>query len=351
MGQVTIENPTIQVEISAQHTLNDALIETLMDEIRYRYNLDSDWSPFSAAFADDPVLGPIIMRWRGMRPGHQGSLYEYVIIGIVLQNATVRRSIQMVQALLEHSGTLLAFDDKKLWCFWEPGGLQQATEEDLRALKVGYRARSIKKLDHFAQGLIDERALRGQDRQTQKQASLQLYGIGPVTVGYRFFDVFHQWDRFDPISPWEQKISSKLFVDADPQNPVPIEQWLNHFKRYGAYQHLAVHSLWEDLWWRRQQEEVTWLEPLIRAESCLTETRRTRPGVSILLCTRGSITVGAEGRLSSWVESKVKLVSGATLHFRRACLCLFGESILMSNQLYHREAETKRHVPKAHRSG
>lgn len=121
----TTEEPAILVEIYAQQALDDALIETLMDEIRYRYNLDGDLSAFYAAFADDPILGPIIRRWRGMRPGHQGSLYEYLVIGIVLQNATVRRSIQMLQALLEHYGKLLEFDDKKLSCFWEPGGLRQ----------------------------------------------------------------------------------------------------------------------------------------------------------------------------------------------------------------------------------
>lgn len=266
VGQGTIENPMVKVEIFAQHTLNDALIETLMNEIRYRYNLDGDLSAFYEAFANDLVLGPIIRRWRGMRPGHQGSLYEYVIIGIVLQNATVRRSIQMLQALLERYGTLLAFDDKTLWCFWEPGGLQSATEEDLRALKVGYRARSIKKIDdQFAQGTIDEMALRGKDRQTQRNALLSLYGVGPATVGYLLFDVFHQWDVFDHISPWEQKIYSKLFFDVDPENPVAVEQLLTYFERYGAYQQLAVHYLWEDLWWRRKHEGVPWLEPLIRA--------------------------------------------------------------------------------------
>ena len=266
VGHGTIEEPGILVEVYAQRALDDALIETLMNEIRYRYNLDCDLSPFYTAFADDPVLGSIIRRWRGMRPGHQGSLYEYVIIGIVLQNATVRRSIQMLQALLEHHSKSLEFDDKKLWCFWEPGGLQQATEEELRALKVGYRARSIKKLDdQFALGTIDESVLRGKDRQTQRNALLQLYGVGPATVGYLLFDVFHQWDVIDHISPWEQKIYSKLFFDADPEDPVPVEQLLSHFERYRAYQQLAVHYIWEDLWWRRKHEDVPWLERLIRA--------------------------------------------------------------------------------------
>jgi hypothetical protein len=44
---------------------------------------------------------------------------------------------------------------------------------------------------------------------------------------------------------------------------------------------------------------------------------------------------------STEVGSKVKLVSGATLLFSRACLWLFGEYMLMSNQLEHREVETK----------
>ena len=42
---------------------------------------------------------------------------QAVIIGIVLQNCTVRRSIQMMQALFEKYGVLLEFAGKQLWCF------------------------------------------------------------------------------------------------------------------------------------------------------------------------------------------------------------------------------------------
>jgi 3-methyladenine DNA glycosylase/8-oxoguanine DNA glycosylase len=45
-----------------------------------------------------------------MRPAHAGSLYECLVIAIVLQNATVRRTVQMMQALLERYGTLLSYD-------------------------------------------------------------------------------------------------------------------------------------------------------------------------------------------------------------------------------------------------
>ena len=156
-----------------------------------------------------------------MRPGISSSLYEYLIIGIVLQNATVRRSIQMFKALLEHYGTPLAYDGQRAVVFLAAGRAGTAVSEDeLRALKVGYRAKSIKRVDDaFAQGLIDEIALRRQDQGDAAAGPAELYGVGPATVWYLLFDVFHHWDLFNHISPWEQKIYSKLFFDRDPKPP------------------------------------------------------------------------------------------------------------------------------------
>lgn len=262
----SIDQPDIRVDIHHTGKLEGQCLDSLMAEVRYRYNLDLDLSDFYAAFGKDEVLGPILSRWRGMRPGHPSSLYEYLIIGIVLQNATVRRSIQMFQALLEHYGTQLSFDRRDLWCFWPPGSLTGIDEAELRALKVGYRARSIKRIDDaFAAGQIDELALRQQDRETQRRELLKLYGVGPATVWYLLMDVFHHWDFFDHISPWEQKIYSKVFFDRMPEDPAPVDALLQHFEQYGAYKQLAVHYIWEDLWWKRKNEHIPWLEKLIRA--------------------------------------------------------------------------------------
>jgi 3-methyladenine DNA glycosylase/8-oxoguanine DNA glycosylase len=260
-----IEQPNLHVDVFDTQPLADEFLSSLAGEVRYRYNLDLDLSGFYRAFDADPVLGPVIHRWRGMRPGHPSSLYEYLIIGIVLQNATIRRSIQMFQVLLENHGTRLEFDGQKLWCLWEPGALAAVTEADLRALKLGYRAKSIRRIDEsFARGLVDEFALRKQNRETQMKTLLKLYGVGPATVWYLLFDVFHHWDFFNHISPWEQKIYSKLFFDQDPENPVPVERLLAHFERYGQFKQLAVHYLWEDLWWKRKNDHIPWLEALIR---------------------------------------------------------------------------------------
>lgn len=259
------KKPKIIIDIYSDKKLDNKFIDTLTEEIKYRYNLDLDLTDFYKTFSKDKILKPIINKFNGMRPGHPSSLYEYLLIGIVLQNATVRRSVQMFKALLENYGTLLEFDDQKLWCFFKPGKLLKISVDDLRALKLGYRAKSIKKIDdYFSDNLMDEMELRKKDRETQMEELLKLYGVGPATVWYLLFDVFHHWDFFNHVSPWEQKIYSKVFFDVDPETPVPVEKILKHFEQFGDYKQLAVHYIWEDLWWKRKNENIPWLEKQIR---------------------------------------------------------------------------------------
>jgi len=264
-GSGNLQKPKIKLNIYYQLPLDSNFIDSLVEEISYRFNLNLDLNDFYQSFKDDKVLGPIIKKWKGLRPGHPSSLYEYLIIGIVLQNATVRRSIQMFQALLENYGKLIEYDNKKLWCFWKPGGLEKVTEDELRALKVGYRAKSIKKIDDdFTNNKISELELRSKDLETQREELLEFYGVGPATVSYLLFDVFHHYDFFDHISPWEQKIYSKLFFNQEPEDPVPVKKLLKYFEKFKGYRQLAVYYIWEDLWWKRKTKKIPWLEKLIR---------------------------------------------------------------------------------------
>ncbi len=139
-------------------------------------------------------------------------------------------------------------------------------EAELRELKVGYRAKSIKRVTAaFVNGEINEFDLRKRNREEQRQALLDLYGIGPASVGYLLFDVFHHMDEMEHISPWEQKIYSKLFFDTDPDEPVPVDTLLDYFKaHFEGYRGLAAHYFWEDLFWHHKHEPVEWLEKLVR---------------------------------------------------------------------------------------
>jgi len=262
----TVARPRIALSIWSARQLDPDFISRLTNEIIYRYNLQLDLTEFYSRFKSHPTLGPVVRKWRGMRPLNYSSLYEYLIIAIVLQNATVRRSVNMIQALLENYGTPLSYDGQRLYCFWEPEVIDAVTEQELRALKVGYRAKSIKRVTAAFVGKdIDEFILRSKSREEQRQALLGLYGIGPASVGYILSDVFHHMNELETISPWEQRIYSKLFFDTEPDTPIPVEQLLAYFnEQFGEYRMLAVHYFWEDLFWKRKNEHIEWLEKLIR---------------------------------------------------------------------------------------
>ena len=262
----TVARPKIKLSVWSQAPLSAAFRQSLRAEIEYRYNLALDLAPFTRALKSDPQLGPVLRRWRGMRPMSASSLYEYLIFAIVLQNATVRRSVNMLQALFDAYGVRLAYAGRELAGFWPPAVMGRATEAELRQLKVGYRAKSFLRVtEAFTRGDIDELALRSQPLETQREALISLYGVGPASVGYLLFDVFHQWDELSHISPWEQKIYSKLFFNRDPEKPAPAEKLLALFEqRFSGYKMLAVHYLWEDLFWQRKTQPVEWLEKLIR---------------------------------------------------------------------------------------
>jgi 3-methyladenine DNA glycosylase/8-oxoguanine DNA glycosylase len=264
--QGTVDHPRVSLSVWSQEELARRFVDELVDEVDYRYKFDLDLGEFNRRFGGDPQLGPVIDRWRGMKPLNHSSLYEYLIIAIVLQNATVRRSVNMMQALFESYGTLVSYDGRELYCFWEPGAIDRITEEELRRLKVGYRAKSIKRVtDAFVKREINEVELRGRSKEQQREALLALYGIGPASVWYILSDVFHHVNELNHISPWEQKIYSKLFFDRDPDDPVPVDVLLRTFEeRFGEYKMLAVHYVWEDLFWHRKHEPVDWLERLIR---------------------------------------------------------------------------------------
>jgi len=262
----TVEQPKIEIEVWGEPAAKEMYAGCLLHEMSYRYNFDLDTVSVYKTFEKFPELQLPMKNLYGMRPGQPSSLYEYVIIGIVLQNAAVRRSISMFRTLLIDYGEQVSFAGKELLCMFDPGRFANVPEEELRTKKFGYRARSIKRVDaQFATGEYDEEQLRELPVDEQKSKLLSLYGVGPATVWYLLFDICHRWEIFEHISPWEQKLYSQLFFGKDLDHLVSVGKLLAKIKKYGKYKHLAVHYLWEDLWWRHQKgEEIEWLEKEIR---------------------------------------------------------------------------------------
>lgn len=259
----TVNKPKLKLTIYSQNVLSKKYIAGLIPEIEWRFNLKSDISEFDKKFKKDKTLGPIINKWRGMKPVAANSFYETIVIYIVLQNAVVRRSVQMLENLFKRFGKKVKFDNKILSTFWIPEAINKVPEKTLRNLKLGYRAKFLKKISsQFVRKEIDELKMRTINKEELKKEALKLYGIGPASVEYLLFEDFYHYDALEIIPPWEQKIMSKLLFN---KKLVSAKKILNFFrKRYPGWEKLAFHYLWEDIFWKRKTQKIDWLEKEIR---------------------------------------------------------------------------------------
>jgi 3-methyladenine DNA glycosylase/8-oxoguanine DNA glycosylase len=259
----SIDNPIVRLTFYSRKPLSQTERSGVVNEVRWRFDFDSDLTEFSEYIKHDDLLGPLLTNWRGMRVSNDGSLYELLVITILLQNATVRRTVQMNEALLQKYGTRVRFDGKELYTFWEPMRLHKASEQELRELKVGYRAKYLKKIsEDFVKGVVDESQLRRMIMEEAKRELDKLYGVGPASASALLFQALHHYDTIETIGPWEQKIYSRLLFNKE---LVPAEHLLNEIeKRYGRWKTLAMHYVFEDLFWKRKTQKIQWLEKLIR---------------------------------------------------------------------------------------
>jgi N-glycosylase/DNA lyase len=259
----TLMKPKIKVSVFYDKEISEGELEQVKEEIIWRFDLNADLSEFNQLAKSDKRFYPVFKKWLGMRVSSAHSLYELLTIAVLLQNATIRRTVQMTNTLLDKYGTRLKFDNKEIFALWLPEEMVNVSEEELRYLKIGYRAKFIKRLSQdFVERKINERKLRMLDQENAKKELIKLYGVGPETARILLFEFLHHYDVFDHIAPWQQKIYSRLFYKKPLVSNEKIRDDIK--KRYGKYSMLAVHYIWEDIFWRRKNEKIDWLEKEIR---------------------------------------------------------------------------------------
>ncbi len=260
----TVANPKVKLTVYSRKPIKPEIKKEIIPEIEWRFNIKSDIAEFSKKFKNDKVLGPLFKKWKGMKPVAANSFYETLIIYIVLQNATVRRTSQMLENLFNKFGQQVEFDHKILFSFWSPQIIAKTAEQVLRDLKLGYRAKFLKRIsEQFVCGEINEFQMRKMGRGELKKEALKLYGIGPASVEYLLFEDFYHCGSLETIPPWEQKIMSRLLFD---KKLVSVQKILKFFRsNYPGWEKLAFHYIWEDIFWKRKTQNIPWLEKEIRS--------------------------------------------------------------------------------------
>lgn len=236
-------------------------------ELKRRLGLSMCVDGYATLWSRDPILSKLPGTMLGARPSSPFSVFQFLVICVLLQNTIVRRTVQMANALAVNLGRAFRFPSGEIvYGICEPERVLEFGEANLRELRLGYRAKVLTRIaKHFADdhGLEQKLLALVHEPEKLRLAALDIYGVGPASAGYLLFEWFKYPNDFQYVSPWERKILSRLLFERDNISSDEIIDFC--IARWSPYTMMAVHALFESVfWYRKNGDGPEWLDELIR---------------------------------------------------------------------------------------
>jgi 3-methyladenine DNA glycosylase/8-oxoguanine DNA glycosylase len=254
-------NDVLFIDLFSQNKLDDLEIENIKLSIKI---IDVN-SAFSEKFSNDVYVKNVIEKNKGKYRVSGFTpylLYQNLMISTFLQNATVQRTISMCSNMLASYGTKVTFENVELFCFWTPSELK-AIEEELRELKLGYRAKNILRItDYFVKNKISDKQLHELSTENLEKELLKIYGVGRQTVFYLLDGYFGRTEYLKHIPPWERKILSKYLFDKELCDEKYLIKWFR--ERYSNWCGYALNEIFIDIFYQHKESPFDWLSKIQR---------------------------------------------------------------------------------------
>jgi 3-methyladenine DNA glycosylase/8-oxoguanine DNA glycosylase len=212
-----MDGSRLMATIHCNQALGDAARTHLQRRIRHAYGVDEDLGPFIDLASRVDQMRDALAALNGMRQSCPENLFEISIISLLLQNATIHRSTQMMSNLLSNYGRIVQFDGVVLRAFFTPQEVMDVPEERFRTIdRLGYRAKYIARFAEFFADRSEALVLCPKLRSD----FLEIKGVGPYTAA-----IVDSHASRDPsalgLDVWNRKILAQRLLgvaDADPQD-------------------------------------------------------------------------------------------------------------------------------------
>lgn len=163
--------------------------------------------------------------------------WEMIISFIISQNKAIPHIQQCIQNLCEAFGELIIDEDQSTYyAFPTPEALAQASEEELRACKVGFRAPYI--MDACRKVLDNTVPIKDIYHMTTAQAKeslMKIKGVGEKVSHCVLLFGFNKTDTF-PTDVWIKRIMQELYFNNEETKNIEIINFANQkFGEYAGY--------------------------------------------------------------------------------------------------------------------
>lgn len=205
--------------------------------VRY-FDMETDYGAIIDAIApDDAYLRNAAAYGSGIRILRQ-DVWEMIITFIISQQKTIPKIREAIETLSRRYGTSYVNSrNETYYAFPTPAQLAAASEDELRALKLGYRAKYIHMTCQDAvSGRIDLERLSTLTYSEAMACLMGIYGIGEKVANCVCLFGLHHIDAF-PVDTWIQKILLREYYRPE-YDKLPKSKLFGTIVRenFGAYE-------------------------------------------------------------------------------------------------------------------
>jgi N-glycosylase/DNA lyase len=165
------------------------------------FRLDDDMDLIFAEIAKDPLMQRLVASYPGLRLMRQDPA-QCIISFVCASNTNIPMIRRMLGTLSKKFGQKIVADGREFHTFPSAKALDRASESELRACGLGYRAKAIKAAaGAMAKGSLDLDYLKKTGYDEAKEELLKVYGIGPKIADCILLFSLEKLDSF-PIDVW-----------------------------------------------------------------------------------------------------------------------------------------------------
>lgn len=216
------------------------------------FRLGDDSAAVMAEISRDPLIKDLVGKYAGlrlMRQDPEQCLFSF----LCASNTNIPMIRRMLRSLCTKFGKKIEVDGNKFHTFPSARALDRASEAELRAAGLGYRAKAIKAAaNEIARGALDLESLKKASYADARERLVQIYGVGPKIADCVLLFSLEKLDAF-PIDVWiaralsghyawlhgrkmSEKLTARQYEDLS-------TEMRRHFGRYAGYaqQYLYYH--------------------------------------------------------------------------------------------------------------
>ena len=239
--------PTLMVTVESAASISEQARENVGLLVHRMFGLGVDLRPFYELADDDPVIGPLVERFRGMRPPRFGTVFEGLINSIACQQVTLDLGITVLNRLSQRCGGRFVDHGVALHAFPPASDVAGEPEESIRAL--GFSRQKTRAIQQLAAGITGTRVdLERLDGLNNTEAAVELsriHGIGRWSAEYVLLRALGRIDTFPGDDVGAQNNLRRLFHLAEKPNYDRIRQLTSPWHPYAGvvYFHLLLDKL------------------------------------------------------------------------------------------------------------